>query len=206
MLFYLKLMERKQMEVLEHFRFPLKDPDWAKKIAIGSVLSLIPFVGLMSIGYVFSILEDAIKGEEEKEKLPEWGGHILPLFIGGLLVALLFLPAILSLLILHLISRPLELLASFAVSFASPAIASLYAAEGNPFIAYDPRRIYHLIRRAGKDYIIAWLHLIVFLWIVYLVYQLPVIGIIISAFLTFYGLICFSRIFGMLASRAASES
>jgi hypothetical protein len=73
------------MDIGKSFSFVTADKDWVKKVAIGGVVSIVPIVNLMAIGYGIRVLRNV--AEDRANPLPEWddwGGD----FMKGLLVAL----------------------------------------------------------------------------------------------------------------------
>lgn len=50
-------------------KFPLEDKDWVKKIIIGCVISIVPVLNLLALGYLLSCLKSGLRGRME---LPDW--------------------------------------------------------------------------------------------------------------------------------------
>ncbi len=84
------------MDYGKAFTFVFEDKDWVTKLAIGGVVSLIPIVNFVAIGYGLRVLKNVAEGVEQP--LPEWsdfGDYFvqgLVSFLGGLVWAI---PAIL---------------------------------------------------------------------------------------------------------------
>lgn len=51
------------------FKFPLQDPDWLKKILIGCLISMVPVLNILSLGY---FMECITRGAKGRSTLPEW--------------------------------------------------------------------------------------------------------------------------------------
>jgi hypothetical protein len=73
------------MDIGRAFTYPFEDKDWLKKIAIGGVVTIVPIVNFIAVGYAFRTLRNLLDGQETP--LPEWddwGGD----FMLGLIPAL----------------------------------------------------------------------------------------------------------------------
>lgn len=73
------------MDIRRSFTYMFEDQDWAKKIFIGGVVSLIPIVNLAVTGYFIEAIRNTAEGRELP--LPEWddfGGK----FVKGLMVSI----------------------------------------------------------------------------------------------------------------------
>jgi hypothetical protein len=71
------------MEIGKAFTFVTEDDSWIKKLAIGAVFVLIPFLILLLIGYQILIIRNVIDGKDNA--LPEWD-EFGQLFIDGLIM------------------------------------------------------------------------------------------------------------------------
>jgi len=71
------------MEIGQAFTFVTEDKDWIKKLAIGAVLVVVPFLILLVIGYQILIIRNVIDGKDRP--LPEWE-DFGQLFMDGLIV------------------------------------------------------------------------------------------------------------------------
>lgn len=67
------------MNIGRAFTFFLDDPDWIKKVLIGALISLIPFVGgIMLLGWGLAVARNVYNGVDSS--LPEWddlGGYLV---------------------------------------------------------------------------------------------------------------------------------
>ncbi len=57
------------MDLADFIKFPLSDKDWVKKIIIGCVVSLVPVLNLLTLGYFLNCLQLGMQG---RTQLPEW--------------------------------------------------------------------------------------------------------------------------------------
>lgn len=71
------------MEIGKAFTFVTDDDDWIKKLAIGAIFVLVPFLILLVIGYQILIIRNVIDGKDRP--LPEWE-DFGKLFIDGLIM------------------------------------------------------------------------------------------------------------------------
>ena len=71
------------MEIGKAFTFVTDDDSWIKKLAIGAIFVLVPFLILLVIGYQILIIRNVIDGKDRP--LPEWE-DFGKLFIDGLIM------------------------------------------------------------------------------------------------------------------------
>lgn len=71
------------MEIGKAFTFVTEDENWIKKLALGAVFLLVPFLFLLVIGYQILIVRNVIDGKEHP--LPEWE-EFGQLFIDGVIM------------------------------------------------------------------------------------------------------------------------
>ena len=79
------------MDIGKSFTFVFEDPNWASKIIIGGLITLIPIVGwLFVIGYLVAIARNIINGDQQP--LPEWSdfGQIFVDGIYGFVIAFVY--------------------------------------------------------------------------------------------------------------------
>lgn len=85
------------MDFGKAFSFVFEDEDWIKKIGVGGLISLIPFIGVfLVLGWGLEITKRVIKKDEEV--LPDWsdfGGYLTRGFIGFLIALVYMIPVIL---------------------------------------------------------------------------------------------------------------
>lgn len=71
------------MEIGKAFTFVTEDENWIKKLAIGAIFVLVPFLILLVIGYQILIIRNVIDGKDRP--LPEWE-NFGQLFMDGLIM------------------------------------------------------------------------------------------------------------------------
>jgi hypothetical protein len=72
------------MDIGKAFTYVFDDKDWIKKVLIGGIVTIIPIVNLIAVGYGLRVLKNVSRGDDQP--LPEWddwGGD----FVKGILVA-----------------------------------------------------------------------------------------------------------------------
>src|SRR5688500_10790942 len=58
------------MDIGRAFNYPMRDPNWLMKLLIGLVVSIVPFVNFMMLGYQLRATRMVLEGIEDR--LPEW--------------------------------------------------------------------------------------------------------------------------------------
>lgn len=78
------------MDLHEHLLFPFRDPDWVRKLLLGCIITLIPVVNILALGYFIACLDMGLKG---RQILPEWHGwpEMLSDGLQGLIICLAYL-------------------------------------------------------------------------------------------------------------------
>lgn len=85
------------MDIARGLRFPFQDPEWLKKIAIGSLVLLVPILNIAAIGFAVDTLRNVY--HERETPLPSWN-ELGTLFVRGLLAVVVQLLWSLPLLVL----------------------------------------------------------------------------------------------------------
>jgi len=73
------------MDYGKSFTYPFEDKEWVTKVLIGSLLSVIPFVNLVVLGYVLKVIRNVADGVDPA--LPNWE-DLADFFVKGLVAAL----------------------------------------------------------------------------------------------------------------------
>ncbi|MHB1294754.1 MAG: DUF4013 domain-containing protein [Anaerolineae bacterium] len=171
------------LDIGKSFKFMFDDQDWLKKIAIGGVLNLIPFVNLIPIGYSLRTLKNVSEGRDLP--LPEWddwGGDFMKGLLAGFVAPFIYaMPAILLAIVGSLVAAIagdgqsgetvaglcmsavscLAVLYSLLISVILPAAWVKYV-ETDEFGAFFRfGEIWQFIREHLSDYIIAVLLMLV---------------------------------------------
>jgi hypothetical protein len=80
------------MDIGKSFSYVFDDKDWLKKIAIGGILSIIPIVNFIPMGYSLRVIKNV--SERKLSPLPEWDDWSEDFLKGLLLTVALFIYAI----------------------------------------------------------------------------------------------------------------
>lgn len=162
------------MDIGRAFTFTFEDKDWLKKVAIGGLVTMVPILNFVAMGYAVRTLRNVREGRELP--LPEWddwGGD----FTRGLLLSvgilIYSLPGIAVILLGLLFSSLLDekallaigycpgILWSLLVSFVTPALWIQLAKENEFNALFRFEQIFSTIRDHLSDYIVAFLLIIV---------------------------------------------
>ena len=73
------------MDYGKSFTYPFEDKEWVTKILIGSLLSVIPFLNLVVLGYVLKVIRNVADGVDPA--LPNWD-DFADFFVKGLVATL----------------------------------------------------------------------------------------------------------------------
>jgi hypothetical protein len=194
------------MDYGKAFTFVFEDKNWVTKLLIGGILSLIPIVNFVAIGYGLKVLKNVAQGVEQP--LPEWsdfGDYFiqgLVSFLGGLVWAI---PAIVLSMVIGFFSAitgyegdpqsaaaPIWLcvtslsclsgLYGLFLGVVTPAAITQYAVSGEFGAMFRFGKIFKYITSNLGPYIIALLLGLVAAFIAGFGFILCVIGVVFTAF------------------------
>lgn len=113
------------MNFAKAFSFVFEDPDWAKKILIGGLITLIPVVGsLLVLGYMVSVGRNVIRGNPRP--LPDWSDFGQMLIDGLYALIIYFVYTLPILIVLCVVLAPsLAIGSAFSEDGSLNAVASL---------------------------------------------------------------------------------
>jgi len=189
------------MDIGRAFTYPFEDEDWLKKIAIGGVITLIPVVNFIAVGYAFRTLRNLLEGRETP--LPEWddwGGDFMLGLIPALAAIVYAIPSgLLSgiapaltasdsgfLGVIGFLCTCLSVLYGLALGVILPALYLRYAKNPEFSAFFQFPEAIAFIRENLSDYIIAWLMSIVAAIAASIVGSIACgIGVIFTSFLAF---------------------
>ncbi len=156
------------MDIGRGFTYAFDDEDWLKKILIGGVVTLVPILNFVAIGYALRATKNASEGQDLP--LPEWddwGGDFvrgLLLFLAGLIYSL---PTIIVMVLGVAFGAALDsdacvwlaycpgILWAIVVGVAFPALWLKFAKEEQFGSFFQFGQIWAFIRDNISDYIIA---------------------------------------------------
>lgn len=216
------------MDIFEEIKFPLTDRDWIKKVLIGGILNIIPFLNLISSGYNLKVMKKAIENNSGMPEWDDWG----TLFIRGLMafiISLIYLiiPIIVLLvslggIVFALISAILSgdkgmaigvmgggiggimigLVLMLVFGFLIPMALSMFVNEDNISAAFRFKEVLSRIGSVLGDYLTAYFVLIVLFFILGLFNSIPFLGFLIMIFGGFYIGVVGADMFGRVYSKS----
>lgn len=208
------------MNLEADLKFPLRDDDWAVKVLIGGLISIIPIVNLIALGYYLKTMKRTIR---ETPGMPPWK-HLGSLFVKGLgsvVIALVYMlvPIIVATgaavvwglgaasglflspwVIFAETSLVLGLLLAGVLAvifgFFLPMALATYADTGRLGSAFHFRPVLNRIRSVSHDYLVTYLVVVVLSIALSVVSMVPVVGWIVALFGGFYVGIVAANMFG----------
>ncbi|MBW2146546.1 MAG: DUF4013 domain-containing protein [Deltaproteobacteria bacterium] len=184
------------LDIERELKYPLLDDSWLKKILIGGILNIIPVISFLPWGYAYRIFRKTLQGEDVLP-LPPWDRWKEDFISGFKIFVLAVLWAVIPL-ILFKVSALLGLLAVAAAGILFPMALACYAAEERFTHAFRVQHIWQRIRSTRDRYASAWLTCCVLFIVGLFIWRLPVIGYPLGAFLFFYILLVYARLFGLV--------
>lgn len=80
-------------------KYPLTDGDWGKKIIIGCVISIVPIINILALGYFMECIRMGIRGKQMLPEWNNWGEHFMQgLLALSVIAAYLLIPLIVAVL------------------------------------------------------------------------------------------------------------
>ena len=104
------------MDYGKMIKFPMEDKDWVTKIIIGGILTIIPIVNFISLGYMLKVMKNSIN---KTPGMPEWK-KISDLFVKGLIVFVIELVFFIIPLIIFSAVASFSVLASITGGLSNP--------------------------------------------------------------------------------------
>jgi len=207
------------MDIVETVQFPANDVEWIKKILIGGLLMLIPFVNFIAIGYYIKTMRGGIEGKSLLPEWDDWGN----LFVKGLIVVIvtfIYMLIPLAVMFLSIGGAVISLITSGDVTIASigaiiggalisvflifivwlvlPMALSIYANEDSIGAAFGIGEIISRIKSVIGEYIIALIVLYALMFIISFILVIPFIGQVIVIFANFYVALVAANMFGRI--------
>jgi len=178
--------------VNESVNWIFEQPNWVRAYVIGAVLSLIPIVSFMPMGYALLVMRDVLRGEPPK--LREWDGIWGETFLLGLRGFFLFLlygipAAVLLVFLMVLHAGPLGagvgLLVLLLVGLVAPLAIGRMLLEDSFAAGLALTEILSDLQKAGRTYFLAW-GLSILVTIVFgAIGGIPLLGFLIAIAVTF---------------------
>ncbi|MGE5398059.1 MAG: DUF4013 domain-containing protein [Chitinophagales bacterium] len=202
----------------QSLKYPTEDENWIKKVVIGGLINIVPFVNLISVGYALESMRAGIDGQQVLPEWDNWGER----FVNGLMVAVISLIYMLVPMAIIVVGTLLGsagsamtgsgmaglaafgttsligTLVALVIGFFLPMAIANYVAQGNFGAAFEFGVIWNRIKSVMNDYIITFVIYIVAFFILGLLNVIPILGFIIMLLGSFYLLTVFNNIFGQL--------
>ena len=163
-------------------KFPLQDHDWVKKIIIGCVISIVPVLNLLTLGYLINCLQLGMRGRTELPEWQEWGDLFRDGFFALLIIILYLLVPTLLFPVLSFIPIIGIIIASILLLLAGllvPMALAQYTLKRNFTDAFQISLIFGQTMTIIQYYLPAYLVMIV----------ICAFGFIITAFVPFVSFI-----------------
>ena len=190
------------MDIEREITYPLRDERWLKTMLIGGLLNIVPVICFFSWGYSYRVLRRTMQGDDVLP-LPPWD-RWKENFIRGLMIFLLSVCWAVIPLILVKFNALLGVLTFILAAVFFPMSLVSYAMKEQCADAFRLDTLWKRISARSGMYVKAWL-VCAFLFVVALfIYRLPVIGYPVGAFLFFYVLLVYARLFGLVGREAGA--
>lgn len=178
-------------------RFPLAEQGNLAKVIVGAVISLIPIVNFIAVGYLFKLADNIVKGNRA---MPAWA-NILEKFIRGILVSVIvFLYMLIPFLVamagggLGQLSRAGILFGVFVLAFIIAVIIGFflpmalmnYVGTGKFLAAFDLTAIVRYVNRRFETYFVNYVIIVGLYVLVGSIGLIPVVGWILGIAGAFY--------------------
>ncbi len=204
--------------------FPLRDRNWVLKVIIGWLISLVPLVNLLSVGY---LTENIRMGMARRRELPDWQ-DIIGLFSLGITVFVIALLYLLIPMVVLLAGTGGALWAAVSgfrlgellqVGFAGgvavlglilvvlvgvvvPLAIAHYLARGGFYSAFQVREIWERLQNILGEYLVWYLLYTIALIVLGWLSLVPYVGWILTGLLSFYASLIFANTVGYLYREA----
>ncbi|MDD4803015.1 MAG: DUF4013 domain-containing protein [Syntrophomonas sp.] len=187
------------------FRFPFEDREWPVKILLGTVITIVPILNFLSLGYFVKCIKYGWHG---RNQLPDWNNWselfkegatvflislaylVIPLLLGGMIA---LLPGI---------GIGLAAIIIFIMALIIPMAIANYVLHRNIKDAFRVGEIIYLVSRVFSLYIMGYLTVTLAVILgVALLTGIPLIGFIGGVFIFYCGIV-YSHFLGRILHQA----
>ena len=183
------------LDIGRELKYPLHDERWLKKMLIGGVLNIIPVICLFPWGYAYRIFRQTLQGNDVLA-LPPWDRWKEDFIKGFMILVLVICWSVIPYVLWN--AHPLlGMLAVAVVAVVFPMAVASYAIEERFADAFRVKHIWQRVRNSRAPYARAWLACGVLFVVGLFIWRLPVIGYPLGAFVFFYILLVYARLFGL---------
>ena len=214
------------MDIMEEVKFPTKDSEWIQKVLIGGILGIIPIINFIEYGYILKLMKGALEDNSNMPKWEDWGNLFINGFIAFIISLIYMIIPILVLLVsvggvitaaltgnINLMIGAvvgaiggvlISLLLALIFGFLIPMALAMYTKENSFGAAFRIGEILSRIKSTFADYITVYIVLIVVFFILGLLNSIPILGILIMIFGSFYILAVAFNMFGKIYARSST--
>ncbi|MDD3269733.1 MAG: DUF4013 domain-containing protein [Syntrophomonadaceae bacterium] len=166
--------------------YPFQDKDWIKKILMGCVISIVPVLNLLTLGYFLKCIQIGITRHQVLPEWEDWADHIREGFM-AFLIALIYL-LIPILLAISLLSVPvlgvfLVAIVVLLIGLLIPLAWAAYSESKNFMDAFRIKEIIIKLSQILNHYLAAYLFTVLLttlgLSIILLLPQLAFLGVLV---------------------------
>ncbi len=201
-------------------RFPVAEEGYLVKVLIGAVISLIPIVSFIAMGYLYKLADNIIRGNQV---MPDWS-NLGEKFINGIVVFVIsFIYMLIPFIIVmatgglgHLFTRGapgifaggfvLSFIVAIIIGFFLPMALMNYVGTGNFGAAFDFQTIFKYVTSRFNTYLLNYIILIGLGIILGVISMIPIIGWIIGIVGAFYISCVACFLFGNLYQEVSGRS
>lgn len=189
------------MNFQEFVTFPLRDREWVKKVLIGCVISIVPVLNLLVLGYFIACMQMGIRG---REVLPEWDdlGKFVRDGIMAFLILIIYsaIPVMLGFIlnVLPFIGIFISSILTMVVGIIIPFALANYAYAGEFIEAFRFSDIIYKIRKTINSYAPAYLLMAIIITVGMSAILLVPFVAFLGVLLVFYAGVVFSNMVGQL--------
>ncbi|MGE5391750.1 MAG: DUF4013 domain-containing protein [Deltaproteobacteria bacterium] len=186
----------------ELLRYPLGDDRWILKVIIGSLITLVPVLNLVLLGYAVACIELGMQGRRQLPEWEAWRDYIRDALSAVLiLLAYLLVPIVLTIVLSHipLIGIVLGAVLILLAGALAPMALAAYTIRRDISEAFSLGDIIHQINNNLEAYLSGYLFLILSTCLgLTLIIALPYLACLWSL-LIFYSTVVYSYLIGCLA-------
>jgi hypothetical protein len=177
-----------------YLKFPFEDPDWAKKIIIGCVISIVPILNILALGYFMECIRFGARGIWVLPEWENWNEYVIQGLIGFLItVAYMLIPLIVFLLpgVGLLLSAVFFVIAGIII----PMAMANFAIKRDFIAALNLKEIFYQISKVINYYIMAYFVVLIVASLgIAICLGAPILAFIGSLLIFYSGLIYFNMI------------
>lgn len=193
----------------EMLEFPLKDKEWLMKIILGAVITIVPVLNLLSMGYLLKCIHQGARGIQE---LPEWDEWV-DLFKDGVLVFVILILYLLVPLVLGFIlslipgvGQILYVVLVFAAGAVIPMAIANFSVRRELADAFAIGEIIFYVNRVLNYYAASYFaYFMILLISTGLFIGIPFIGSFMASIIIFYASIVFFTFLGIIYREATAR-